>query len=186
VLQGWTLFDRYDTDTSTNLKPSMDEAVVNSQYYWLTSGGRVYQENRSTTAAGAFMDNGHWVTMTVESAWAKADGIAGWGRFRYANTLAQRLDPHDLTISVATDYATSYAQSATFTAGTMATWTTPLQHAELQIGAQKASALRVKISDATPTGGVAATTGAGPILVGLQLDVGVYGRVARIPPTQGA
>ena len=186
VLQGWTLFDRYDTDTSSALKPSMDEAVVNNQYYWLTSGGRVYQENRSTTAAGAYMDNGHWVTLTVESAWAKADGIAGWGRFRYANTLAQRLDPHDLTISVATDYATSYAQSATFTAGTMSTWTTPLQHAELQIGAQKASALRVKISDATPTGGVAATTGAGPILVGLQLDVGVYGRVARIPPTQGA
>lgn len=185
VLQGWTLFDRYDTVTSTALKPSYDEAVVGTDYYWLTSGGQVYQETRSTTATNANTDNGHWVTMTVESAWAKADGIGGWGRFRYANLIAQRSSPHDIAISVATDYSTTYSQTGTFTALQMASWATPLQHAELQVGNQKASALRVKITDSTPTG-VASTTGAGPVLVGLQLDVGVYGRVARIPPTQGA
>lgn len=185
ILQGWTLFDRYDTGTATSLKPSMDEAVVGTDYYWLTSGGQVYQENKSTTATNANTDNGHWVTMTVESAWAKADGIAGWGRFRYANLVAQRSSPHDISISVATDYSTTYSQTGTFTALQMSAWTTPLQHAELQVGNQKASALRVKITDSSPTG-IASTTGAGPVLVGLQLDVGVYGRVARIPPTQGA
>jgi hypothetical protein len=176
----WSVFNRYDTDQAIATCPAVSSIVANGSYSWLTRYGVVYEE--STTS---YTDNGHWVTLTIASAWARGSGIQGWARFRQVNLIAEEKDKHDITIAVGFDGAAAFEESHTFTQSDRIGWDTPLLMAEYQIGHQKAGSVRVKVSDSAPTG-FSATTGQGPLLIGLQLEVGAYPRPYRIPPTQGA
>jgi hypothetical protein len=179
--KAWTIFDRYDTDQASATIPTVSAAVLlDGTYYWSTKFGVVYKE--STTS---YLDDGQWVTLTIASAWARGSGIQGWARFRQVNLLAEEKDKHDIAISVGFDGSTAYDETHTYTAMDRVTWSTPLLMAKYQIGHQKAATIRVKVNEAPPTG-FAATTGQGPLLIGLQLEVGVYPRPYRTPPTQGA
>jgi hypothetical protein len=167
--------------------------MIADNYYWCISSTagdnssptKVYRENTDSTLASAYLDNTTWIPLTVESAWAHPSSIMGYNLFQYVNVLGVNNDPHDLIISMAIDYSTTYSIIDPFRAIDMATWSTPLQMAQAQVADQMAAALRVKISDSTPTG-LAATTGRGPTLVGLQLQVGNLGGPYRTPPAQGA
>lgn len=180
TFKAWSVFQRYDDDAALASSAAISAAVVDDVYYWAVPGGRVYQE--STTS---YLDGTTWATLTVDSAWAKASAIQGWGRFRYVNVLCDSQEAHDLTLSVGYDYSSTWEQTHTFTADEIARWTTPLEAGEIQLGKQKASAIRVRIHDARPTRR-AYVTGQGPILVGLQLEVGTMSRGVRLPPAQGA
>lgn len=176
TFKAWSVFVR--TAGATTSVSTESAVVIDGVYYWGTAAGLVYQEF-------GYLDGTSWIPLTVASAWVKASGIIGWGRFRYVTVVADKRDAHDLTVSIATDYASAATQTHTFTADEMALWTTPLQVARVQVGQQKASAIKVTVSDAAPTR-MAYSTGQGPILVGLQLEVGVMPRPARIPTRQGA
>lgn len=180
TFKAWSVFQKYDGDATLASAAAVSATAVDDVYYWAVPGGRVYQESSTS-----YLDGSQWATLTVVSAWAKASAIQGWGRFRYVNVLAQSLEAHDLVVSIGYDYSSTYTQTHTFTADEMARWTTPLEMAEVQLGKQKAAAVRVKISDAPPTRR-AYTTGQGPALVGLQLEVGAMPRPYRLPPAQGA
>ena len=185
LLKKWATWQIWDNDQAMASASLATGALVSDVYYWGNTSGAVFQEVQSTTAANAFTDVGHWVTLTIESAWIKAAGVGGFGRFRYLAALGENVDPHDFYLSVASDYSDTYQQVGFFTAGDIATFSTPKELASIHIIQQKAAAVRFKISDAPPTGGPVVNTGAGPRLLGLNVLMGVYPSDYRAPPQQG-
>ena len=154
-------------------------------YYWAADSGQVMGENQSLSAAGAYLDAGAWITISVSSAWAKATGLQGWQRFYHAAAAVELLSPCCLTMAVGTDYNPASTQSNTFTDAQIATWTTPLAQFSTHIAQQKTQSVRVTLSDAAPLT-LAAATGAGPNFLGITLEYGIYSGGARLPPSQGA
>lgn len=179
TFKAWSVFDRLST------KASQHAIVCADDYYWMDSSAGLYVENHDSAAVNAYKDGTSWVPLTVVSAWAHPSSVLGYNLFQYVNVLGVNNDPHDLTVSMAIDYSESYGIVDLFTAFDMQTWTTPLAMAQAQVADQMAAALRVKISDASPTG-ISATTGRGPTLVGLQIQVGNLGGPYRTPIAQGA
>lgn len=191
----WSELDytnQYDGAGSAAHAAFASGAAIDGQFCYVNAYGWVHRENADLTATNAFYDvvqgttfSSYWVTLTVETAWAKASGILGWGRFWYARIAADRTSPHDLTLSVAHDYNPTYAQTYTWTAAAQLAFSSPLEEVEMHIGQQKCSAIRAKVSDAAPTG-VTSTTGSGPTLVGAHFEAGLYKKGKRFAFVQGA
>src|SRR5678815_141814 len=133
-------------------------------------------------SATAFTDDGAWVTFSLETAWLKVGDLQGWVRAWAVQTPADRLTPHDVTISAASDYSGSYTQSKTWTDDKIAAM--PLEQMRMQITKQKCQAIRFAITDATPTGGGAVGTGQGFSLAGLLLEAAVLRKAKRLPAAQ--
>lgn len=133
------------------------------RYAWLDVYGNVYTEDQTT-----YLDPGsQWVTKRAESAWAKAGGIQGIGAFERAMLMGKYATDANLVIYPAYDYSTTYQSGTTYTratiaaltAGTGGAGTMPNVHLEHR-GNDDAGAcmsVRVKIEDATPTGGTVGT-----------------------------
>lgn len=143
---------------------------------WLqTSSGSIFQES-----ASAYLDNGAWVTTTMETAWIHENGVAGFQNVISAVLQAQSLTDHDLTIQVAYDYSASYTDTHTWTAAQIAALTTARATLQFDLTLPECNAFRVKVTDATPSSGVVGT-GQGPALFGLQILGGTSGAFVPLP-----
>jgi hypothetical protein len=79
---------------------------------------------------------------------------------------------HDLKVSFAQDYSTTFSQTHTFAAGSEVCTPGPLEKGRVTIATQKCQAIQIRIQDLTPTGYTPDATSAGPILEALCLRVG--------------
>ncbi len=138
------------------------------------SGG-VYQESTVN-----YLDNSGWVTFTMETAWVKGAGVAGFQCAILAILQAQNLSDHDLTISVGYDFNTTYTDVQTWTAAELLLLTTQRETLQMQFSQPECTAFRLKVVDATPTGGTVGT-GQGPVLFGLEIDAGANGGLVPLP-----
>ena len=92
--------------------------------------------------------------------------------------------PHDLYIQVFTDFDDSAPKAA---AQWMPAQLAPVagtswpEQVKLQIGSQKTQTVKIRILDAAPGG---ATTGEGPQLIGLAIEVLPLGGATRLPATR--
>lgn len=179
----WSTFVR--TDGSTASAVAVSSITCNDRFYWLGTGGIAYREHIDPTATSSYLDGSAWVTFSIESCWGKATGINGWQRWRYVSFVNEVKTAADITVSVGFDYNTTYTETHTFKANEMSTWTTFLSEAEYQVGRQKAESIRVKLSDATPTGQPVGT-GQGSVYIGLVLDVAVLRGRKKLAPAQSA
>lgn len=122
-----------------------------------------------------------FVTSTIETPWIKMAGLGGYQRTRRVQVQGERLDPHDLIISVAYDFSPTYTQTRRWT------WTELVSFAaedvEIHLKTQKCQALRIKIEDAPPTGGTA-VTGQGCTLFGLTIEWGAKQGTNKLPARQ--
>lgn len=164
-------FTRKYTDTSDTAAASVafaDALLSNNVYTVVTNGGQVYQEDQTT-----FLDAGTtWVTRDVQSAWISPGGKLAWHRISAIQILGTNVSNHDLEMSVAHDYASSWDDVRPFAAGTEATTIGPIQKAQVIPKVQKVQATRLRLRDLTPTG-QAVGTGAGPIWEGFALKMRV-------------
>ena len=185
--ESWSLISVYNQQVPQAGAAPVSGYFLNGPFYWLGQDGSVFQENAVTGQYqdGSTLDAAHWITFTVESAWIKARDLQGLARFWGLELLGQSLDPHDLTVSLAFDYSTTYSQVATFSAQTIASFVNGIEQLEMWLQTQKLESLRVKITDAFPTS-LAPTTGQGPSLQGIELQVGLYKNLHRLPKAQGA
>jgi hypothetical protein len=142
---------------------------------WGTAAGVVSQQNKThfLTTAGTFQP------LTVETPWIKLAGLQGYQRVWNVILYANNVTYHDLTISIATDYASSYEESVTYTAAQLNAL--PLEQIPIIPKNQKCEAIRVKIQDATPSGGLSVGTGQGPVLVGLAFEYQQKSGAMRLP-----
>jgi hypothetical protein len=187
----WSEFDyynQYDSGSGAAHAAFCSGAAIDGQFCYVNAFGWVHRENTNLSLTNAYLDTGPsgnvWVTLSLETAWVKASGIQGWGRFWYARFRGAEGDaPHDITLSVGHDFSPTYTQSHTWTALEQTTFESP--DIEIHIGIQKCASIRASISDAAPTG-VASTTGSGPTLVGAHFEAGLYRKGKRLSPAQGA
>ena len=161
-------------------------AAQGATYHCASSGGRVYRENTLGTGAGAYLDAGsQWITMTYKSAPIRPDP-GGFARFWRVQLEADSLETHDFTMQLLYDFAPAsyYQESHTWTGPQAATFDRfPQIDVEMVPGNQKAKAIQVVFTDATPTGG-GATTGQGPSWATIIVELGIDG--GRFPNIPGA
>ncbi len=157
--------------TSAASIPFVDAALIDGVYTMLTAAGQVYQETSSHK-----LDNGTgFVGRDVVLAPISPAGNQSWHRVQQVSLLGTSVTNHDLTVSIARDYATSYEQTETFLAGSVATTVGPLEQCRVTLAKQKCQAIKIRIQDVTPTtpGTYPVSTGDGPILEAVALRVGI-------------
>lgn len=166
------------TDTVVRCATAANSLSQGTSYYWATAQGVVYRETMGT-GANSYLDNATWVPMTYQSAWLKPE-LSMQGRSKFAlfwrvQLEADQLDPHNFTMQLTYDYAPSsyYQESYTWTADKIAAFDrAPQEDIQLMCGNQKAKAIQVTLTDATPTG-AALVTGQGPSWAQIILELGV-------------
>jgi hypothetical protein len=121
-----------------------------------------------------------WVTMEVEFAPIKTSGPQGFQHVKKVMVIGEQGSRHNLSVSFANDYDSSYYQTVNWSAAVIDTWTTlPLEQFSAKPGRPRCEAIKVKINDATPSTG-AQGTGQGLKLVGLSLTVANKTRLMRL------
>jgi hypothetical protein len=131
-----------------------------------------------------YFDGPDYIPLQVRTAWIQPAGSQDYSRFRYAQVLGRVAGQHNLTVSVRVDFdETTVAASGTWTAAQLAPVASTVypEQVRLQVGTQKTQAVKIIISDAAPAG---ATTGQGPQLVGLALEMLPLGGMRRLPDTR--
>jgi len=129
-------------------------------------------------------DGATWITLTATTNWIEPGGTQDYARMRYCQLLARWKAAHNLTLSVWTDFndvaaplTVTFANSALLpVAGTVYP-----EQVKFQIANQKTQAVKIQIADSAPSGD---TSGQGPELVGLALDLLPLGGVRRLPVTR--
>ncbi len=171
-----TWFTRVYTDaadTDDESVPFVDAALIDGVYTLLTAGGQVYQE----TSAHKLDDGTAWVNRDIVLAPISPGGTVSWNRVKDLTINGTSVTNHDLEVSFARDYATSYETTRTFEAGGLVTTIGPLEKCRVTVKNQKCQAIQVRIRDLTPTDPTSypVSTGDGPILEALSLRVSVKG-----------
>lgn len=160
-------------------------------YFW---GGACYLGALGVLSASAaswcldagtsYYDGTTWITLDAKTAWIQPAGSQAYTRFRNCQFLGRTMAPHDLYVQVYTDFDDSAPKAA---AQWMPAQLAPVastawpEQVKLQIGSQKTQSVKIRILDAPPGG---ATTGEGPQLIGLALEVLPLGGATRLPATR--
>jgi hypothetical protein len=132
----------------------------------------------------SWLDGSEWITLTATTNWIEPGGTQDYARMRYCQLLARWKAPHNLTVSVWTDL-NDVASPLTVTFANSAllpvSGTVYPEQVKFQIANQKTQAVKIQIADSAP-GGI--TSGEGPELVGLALDLLPLGGARRLPVTR--
>jgi hypothetical protein len=144
-------------------------AHITGVVYWSDQNGNVYKEDPTTGT-----DNGTWYDGSAETMWISSSGPVGFQRVRRVQVNAESVDPHDLIVSLAFDYAPTYAQSFRWTAAQIQAM--GHESVQLRVGAQNGAnprcrAIKVKVQMVAPTGGPVAVSGIAGQLSGLGLEI---------------
>lgn len=172
-------FTRTYTDASDTAGASIrfvDAALINGVYTLLTAGGQVYREVSTSSLDGGISYVETDVLLAPISAqpgrsgWSN-DNLA-WQRAKDLTLMGTSVADHDLEISFARDYATTFEQTKRFLADSDVCLAGPLEKARVTIVNQKCQAIQIRIRDLTPTSCPIAAGSAGIILESLCLRVG--------------
>ena len=157
-------------------------------YFW---GGACYLGALGVLSASAaswclddgtsYYDGTTYIALDATTTWIQPAGSQAYSRFRNCEFLGRSVAAHNLTIEAYTDFDEATIKgTGTWTAAQLApvastSW--PAQ-VKLQIGSQKTQSVKIRIYDAAPIG---ATTGEGPQLIGLAIEVLPLGGAQRLP-----
>ncbi len=164
---------RYKNAAGTASLPFVDAALVGGVYSMLDAAGIVYQET-----SDSHLDCGtHFVVRDVKLASMSPSGSPlMWHRIRDVYLLGTSRTKHELEVSAAHDFATSWAQVETFLETDLATTVGVNNRARVTFAHQKCQAVQLRIRDLEPDPADFGT-GEGPILEGLAFRVETKGPV---------
>lgn len=165
LFKQWSTFEYRDLTNATANAAATDAIVVNGIWYWLNYDGTYHKERSS--GASRYLDGSTWITATAETAWIKTNGIMGLQRVWRSMAGVEAFTAFDITVTHGVDYASSYTDSRTWT-----NQSATISQFETHLAVQKCESVRIKITDATPTGGTVGT-GQGFRIFSLALQVGV-------------
>jgi hypothetical protein len=153
-------------------------AAPDPTYHVVTPTGYVYYEDDST-----WYDAGsNWVTAAGRTAHLQRAQQSGWQRVRSATLLAERKDPHNLTVEIYSDFEATASQSYTFTDAAIATFPgLPREQLRAGIKRQKSQAIQYRWYDSEAA---ASVTGQGAIYAGLTLEIGVKRGTVKVSKQQ--
>ena len=151
-------------------------------YAFVASDGFVLNETRDSFYDVDLSNVKTFVPMTVETPNVKMAGLQGFQRIWRVQLEGVRESPHDLSISIATDYEVGYPQSRTWVWDEIETF--KKEQIEVHVKQQKSRALRIKIQDSPPTGGELEGDGKTITLFGLALTWGQKMGTDKLPAVQ--
>lgn len=131
-----------------------------------------------------YKDAATWIKLDVRTAWIQPAGSQAYTRFRNCQFLGRTMAPHDLYVQAYTDFddtvtkGAGYWPPAQLASVTGTSWP---EQVKLQIGSQKTQAVKIRIVDEAPS---SASTGEGPQLIGLAIEVLPLGGAQRLPATR--
>lgn len=125
----------------------------------------------------------YWAPYKVETAWIRASSLQDRIRVSDFLFLGKKMSNHNLKLSVAYDYSSTYSYSKTWTPADIPA---DIEQLEIQIPKQAVQAVRFKIEDSIPadTGTYPVTTGKGPEILCLSVKLGLRGGGAKLPSGQ--
>jgi hypothetical protein len=175
TLKTWVSVDKYSAEAIAS-RSSASACMVYLGGAWryarLDKGGSVYFEVLPTVAA-AHLDAGTaWITMKAETGWIKLGGIQGKHMLERVLVFAKKNTRADLSFELAYDYSSTYETAATWSANALDSLVTNIGRIQVAHGLHDEAegvALRVRLSDATPTGGTV-TTGKGHTWIALTFE----------------
>lgn len=153
---------------------AVDQCLHDGVWHFLAATGQVYKET-----AASYLDGSTWRTASLETAWISM-GLLQDQHTWSAHLLFEQHTDHDLTVEVAYNHDDS-------------TWTTQGTYDSDEVAASdgqieirpanaRARAIKLRISDATPTGTANTVgTGRGSTWIGLAVDI-----APRVGGTKGA
>lgn len=102
------LYDHYHKQWSTFTNhEGLDAAVVNGQYHYLRTDGRVFRET-----PGVYLDDNARIRLRLETAWIHMlPQLAGFQRIWHLILLGTWVSPHQLGIQYQTDYTPGWTDS---------------------------------------------------------------------------
>jgi hypothetical protein len=177
----WVSTDRRTSSAGTADAPSQSACVVYTgtayRYAWLTTTGVVHYETPST-----YLDaNGSMVCKRAISANVKAGGVQGHQHVNKTLLLSKYHTPHDLNMSFAYDYSSTFKTARLYTAAQLLTVSTALPNLQLEHlmhDDARCESVRVQLQDVTPSSGTLGT-GQGGTWIALAFEVvpqtGAYG-----------
>lgn len=182
----WASVDRRASYAGVADTPAQSAAMIwdgtTYRYAWLQTNGYVRPEQSTYLDSGS---SDTWVTMLAETGWVKVSGIQGKQMFNKAMLLAKKSTRADIGLALAYDYDSSYETATVVAANTIDTLSSSLARVQLEHIAHddaEGQAVRLKVYDATPTGGTV-STGQGATWVALTFDVTPREGAAEVPDT---
>jgi hypothetical protein len=163
--------NEFAVDTSSLFGAFASAAVKGSTVWWMNATN-LYKESAD------YLDAGAWVTRTVELADFHPTGVQGLMKFLRLKLLGERFTSHGLTVDFAKDYAASYFDTRSYSDAELDAL--PLEQADFSPKDARAQAMRVKITDTTPSTG-ALGTGQGGDLVAFSMDFDPLGNQFQLP-----
>lgn len=145
-------------------------------YFWATAAGAVWQESTAT-----YLDNASYKNGIVVTPWIHTTGLVGWQHVDALVLLAQSVEAHSITISVAYDYSDSYTDTETWTDTQIAAFTTSREQLQIDLSRPECTAFRVKVEDAKPAVLGVGNKGQGPILIGIQAIARADDGLVKLP-----
>lgn len=167
----------------------VDAAMIDGVYTLLTAGGQVYRETSSHKLDGDATYVERDILLAPISAqpgrsgWSN-DNLA-WQRVKDVTLMGTSVTNHDLEVSFALDYSTTFSDVRTYRAGSDATKIGVLEKCRSTLAVQKCQAVQIRIRDLTPTA-YAVSTGDGPIIEALAIRVGAKSGPAKVGVGQEA
>lgn len=143
------------------------------RYAWLGANGVVWYQKLASDA-DAHLDGSTWVTMSAETGYFKLGGVQGQQLLNRMLVLERYATDHNLSVSLSYNYETTYRAARTFTRAEInalltAGWpVTQLKHDPHDDN--QCQSVRLKLVDATPTGGTVGS-GKGATWLALTLDL---------------
>lgn len=160
----WSVFKLRDYVGGVASSAIADAVLWGGEYTWVSPLGSAYDESYE-----AWLDVASWVELQATTPWFKLGGLQGYQRVFDVQLLLERLTSHDLKLEIAFDYVESWVDVKTWTASRIDAMDT--EFLERGIKRPKSTAIKFRITDATPSDGPAVGTGRGPALLGLLLEV---------------
>jgi hypothetical protein len=189
VYQGVRLIYDYATDRwsrDTVLSGSSSDQVGQGLVGEAVSRGKVYLQTSNATNSPVYaesttsnLDSGAWVTMSVELAEVHPAGLQGWLGFKKWTLLNEKFTDHDISLTFIRDYDTAPFETKTWISNALPIDEQFSHNATIH----RAQSMRMKITDAAPTGGGAVTgTGRGSSFIGLAVEVDpIDNKTFRLP-----
>ena len=180
-IRAWVSTDRRTNSAGTVDQPSQSAAMVYTgsayRYAWLTATGIVHYETPGTytDASGAI------VAKRAISANIKAGGLQGHQHVNKVLLLAKYHTPHDLNLSFAYDYSSTYKTVRLYTAAQLLALSGSIPNMQIEHTMHddaRCEAVRVQLQDVTPSTG-SIGTGQGATWIALAFEIvpqtGAYG-----------
>jgi hypothetical protein len=186
TLKTWVSVDKVTVDDQDASKAAQSVAMVKiggvMRYARLDFGGKLYYE-RQTSDASAYLDGTTWVARRVVTGWFKTSGIQGTQHMNRALLLAKKETRSNISISAAYDYSDTYEAAATWAANTIDTISSGIGRVQLEHRLDdeaEGQAVRLLITEATPTGGTVGS-GRGAVWIALTLEGVPRPGAAKLP-----